>query len=223
MDTCTSFGLAADFLIRHNFAKEVSKTEMLENLTRSKEMGLVLSADNVKKNVSFICHCCGCCCHLLQGITQFGCTNTVVTSNYIAKPNLEKCSGCGKCAKACPIASISMIPDTNTGSKRKKRPGINHDLCLGCGVCALKCKDEAIKLVKRDSRVLQPATTFERIILQCLERGTLQNFLFKNPQSISHAFMRGLTGGFLRLPPVKMALMSDILRSRFLSTMAGMQ
>lgn len=31
--------------------------------------------------------------------------------------------------------------------------------------------------------------------------------------------MRGLIGGFLRLSPVKKALVSDTLRSRFLSTL----
>jgi len=41
LETCSSFGIAADYMIRHNFAKEVSKTEMLENLARSKEMGLL--------------------------------------------------------------------------------------------------------------------------------------------------------------------------------------
>ncbi|MCK7505624.1 MAG: hypothetical protein MZV70_17145 [Desulfobacterales bacterium] len=62
-------------------------------------------------------------------------------------------------------------------------------------------------------------TTFERIILQCLERGTLQNQLFDDPSSKTQAFMRGVLGGFLRLPPVKQALMSETLRSRFLSVM----
>jgi len=48
-------------------------------------------------------------------------------------------------------------------------------------------------------------TTFERIILQCLERGTLQNQLFDNPASLTHAFARACLGGFLRLTPVKRA------------------
>jgi hypothetical protein len=63
-------------------------------------------------------------------------------------------------------------------------------------------------------------------VLQCLERGTLQNLFFDNPQRVSHAFLRGVVGGFLRLPPVKRALMSDALRSTFLSVMkkgSGMQ
>jgi hypothetical protein len=64
--------------------------------------------------------------------------------------------------------------------------------------------------------VLHPESSFERVILQCLEKGTLQNQLFDDPGSMTHSVMRGIAGGFLRLPPVKKALMSDALRSRFL-------
>ena len=71
----------------------------------------------------------------------------------------------------------------------------------------------------RDRRVIHPENTFERVILQCLERGTLQNQLFDNPASLTQAFARACLGGFLRLPPVKRALMSDALRSRFLGAL----
>lgn len=76
-----------------------------------------------------------------------------------------------------------------------------------------------MRLVKRKQRVLHPETTFERVILASLERGTLQNQLFDDPNRVTHRFLRGLVGGFLRLPPVKQALMSDLLRSRFLNVM----
>ncbi|MBW2216783.1 MAG: 4Fe-4S binding protein [Deltaproteobacteria bacterium] len=221
LDTCTSFGIAADYLIRNNLAKEVSKSEMLENFARSKEMGLVLSADNVKQNVSFVCHCCACCCNVLQGIKNFGYPNILVTSSFIAHIDEETCVGCGKCAKACNIDAIEMIPINDPDSKKKKRPELDTAFCLGCGVCALKCKSGAMKLVPREQRVLHPETTFERVILQCLERGTLQNQLFDNPKSITHKFMRGFTGAVLRLPPVKKTLMSDMFRSSFLKAMTG--
>jgi len=218
LETCSSFGYGADYLIRHGFAKEVSKAEMFENLSRSRELGLVLIADNVRKNVSFMCHCCSCCCNVLGGITKHGYANTVVTSTFIAGCDHEKCAGCGKCAKACPIKAIEMTAD-GEDRMRKKRPAVSTDLCLGCGVCALKCSTGAIALVKRRQRVIHPETTFERVLLQCLERGTLQNRIFDKPGSITHEFMRGVLGGFLRLSPVKKALMSDTLRSSFLDTM----
>jgi NAD-dependent dihydropyrimidine dehydrogenase PreA subunit len=221
LEKCSSFNHAADYLIRHNLAKEVCKSEMLENLAQSIEMKLVLCADNIKRNVTFICHCCKDCCNALAGISKFGYPNTVVTSSFIAKINPDTCVGCGKCAKACPIDAIQMIPIQNPQTKKKKDAIIDTSICLGCGVCALNCNNGAATLAKREKRVLHPETTFERVILQSLERGTLQNQIFDNPQSISQKFMRGFVGGFLRLPPVKAALMSDMLRSSFLNAMAG--
>jgi ferredoxin len=219
LETCSSFGSNAEIMIRHGMAKEVSRSEMLENIARSKELKLVLTADNVQKNVGFMCHCCGCCCNLLLGVSQHGFPNTIVTSTYISQIDEDQCTGCEKCAKACPIHAIEMVPIVNRTTKKPKNPKVDESICLGCGVCALTCHKDAVRLVKRQQRVIHPATTFERVILASLERGTLQNQLFDNPQSTTHQFLRGFVGGFLRLPPVKQALMSDQLRSRFLAAL----
>jgi hypothetical protein len=76
-----------------------------------------------------------------------------------------------------------------------------------------------MKLEPRAQRVIPPESTFQRVILSSLDRGTLQYQLFDNPESGTQAFLRGLVGGFLKLPPVKRALMSDQLRSRFLKVL----
>jgi len=211
LETCSTFGISTEYFIRRKLAREASQSEMLENLARAKEMGLVLNADNVQKRVSYMCQCCKCCCNVLLGISTFGYPETVVTSSYIANVDEELCVSCGKCVEACPINAIEL-PEGD-------KPCIDRVLCLGCGVCGLQCKTGAMKLVKREQRVLHPETTFQRVILQCLERGTLQNQMFRDPGNISHKFMRGFIGGFLKLPPVKKALMSDMLRSSFLNYM----
>ncbi len=219
LNTCSTFGYAADYWIRNKLAKKVSKREMLDNLARSRDLGLALCGDIVKRNATFICHCCKCCCNALAGISKYGYAKTVATSNYIAQWHEEKCTGCGRCAMACPIDAIEMRPSSIPRSKRRMEPVIDASFCLGCGVCAVKCPKDAMKLTHRKSRVLHPETTFEKVILGCLERGTLQNQIFDNHENAGQEFMRGLVGGFLRLPPVKRALMSEQLRSRFLSAM----
>jgi len=71
----------------------------------------------------------------------------------------------------------------------------------------------------RAKRSIHPETLFQATILGSLERGTLQNQLFDNPESVTQQFARTLLGAFLGLSPVKKALMSDALRSTFLGIM----
>ncbi|HJV65663.1 MAG TPA: 4Fe-4S dicluster domain-containing protein [Geomonas sp.] len=215
LESCTSFGHAAEYLLRHQLAREISREEMRALFTRSRELGLVFCADNVQRRVSFVCHCCGCCCTALKGISMHGYENSVVSSSYQAEIVAEKCCGCGKCAAACPVRALEMPPK----GESKSQPVLDRAFCLGCGVCSLACRTGACTLVKRPQRVLTPETTFERIILQTLDHGTLQNTLFDDPSRLSHRFLRGVVGGFLRLSPVKRALMGETLRSRFLAAM----
>jgi ferredoxin len=221
VETCSSFDMAADFLIRHKLAREVERSEMLENLARSRELGLVFNADNVKNNIQAICHCCSCCCNVLLGVNRFGYPNTVVTSNYIAQVDESLCNGCGKCAKACPVQAMSMQETQEKRYKTGKKPALDPNFCIGCGVCALKCKTGAVRLHERKQRTLLPETQFERVVLQCLERGTLQYQIFDDQEKFTHRTMAAFVGAFLKLAPVKKALMGDTLRSRFLTAMRG--
>ena len=135
---CSTFGSSAEYMIKHKLAEEISKEGMLDILEQSKEMGLVLNADNIKNNASFICHCCKCCCSLLKGIREFGHPNILVTSNFIATVNNQTCSKCKLCIKHCPVNALFM----NSNNQLL----VNNKLCIGCGVCNLKCSNKSIKL-----------------------------------------------------------------------------
>ena len=179
LDNCSAFGIGADYLIRHNLGREVSKSEMIDNFARSRDLGLVFSADNTKKNPMVVCQCCKCCCNYLAGANKFGFTNSVVTSSFVSSLDEAKCTGCGKCVKLCPVNAVSLVDAKDPLKKKKKKAKVDTSICVGCGVCALKCSPKAIGMINRGVRVIHPETTFERIILLSLERGNLQNQLFE--------------------------------------------
>ncbi|MFZ5951416.1 MAG: 4Fe-4S binding protein, partial [Candidatus Rifleibacteriota bacterium] len=72
-------------------------------------------------------------CHLFL---RSDCSNDRVLAE---KPvfDLEKCIGCGKCARKCRYNAIAVV---------KGKPLVFSDLCHSCGVCAVICPHDAIVL-----------------------------------------------------------------------------
>ncbi|MBN1109317.1 MAG: 4Fe-4S binding protein [Methanomassiliicoccales archaeon] len=70
----------------------------------------------------------------------------VYPDNYRGRPGiiLEKCIGCGKCAKICPNQCIEMIPIEIPELGKVKRPQVNVGRCMMCGNCAEDCPTNAM-------------------------------------------------------------------------------
>lgn len=139
-DICTSFGLAADFLVRRGFARRASKEEMVDILQKAEDLRLVHICDNVQDRNSFICHCCGCCCELLAGINELRIPHAVAPSSFIPEFNPELCDGCSTCVDACQVGALSLQGDL---------PVLDENFCLGCGICVSHCPKHAVSMTRR--------------------------------------------------------------------------
>jgi NADH-quinone oxidoreductase subunit I len=56
---------------------------------------------------------------------------------------LDKCTGCEKCAGECPEMCIAMVPIEGVG---KKKPEINLPKCTACGKCVVVCPEKALAM-----------------------------------------------------------------------------
>ena len=93
LKTCLSFS-SGEGPASKNY---VSKEEALNFLDKAEEIGLVHTVSNVMKGLGYVCNCCGCCCGILRGVTDWGIENSVAYANYYAAIDPQECAGCGAC------------------------------------------------------------------------------------------------------------------------------
>ena len=125
----------------------VTREEALKVLDETEEIGLVHCVSNVAKGVFYVCNCCGCCCGIMKGITQFGIEDSVARANYYAVVDPDKCLACGICVDRCQVKAITLDEIAKIDLKK----------CIGCGLCVTGCPDEAVSLKPRpDAEIMPP-------------------------------------------------------------------
>lgn len=220
MDICMTFGDTADSLIRHDYARRIDATECLDLLDVAHEHNLVQFGENVQRQPSFICNCCGCCCEALTAARRFGLMNPVETTNFQPAVNKDLCTGCGKCANACPVEAMGLVSANDPARPSRRIARLDERVCLGCGVCVRVCPTAGtLLLVQREKRVVTPVNSVHRIVIMAIERGKLQNLIFDNQAHLSHRAMAAILGVILRLPPIRQIMASEQMKSRYLASL----
>jgi len=60
----------------------------------------------------------------------------------------EKCTGCGTCAKTCPLGAIEIITSTNLVENKYavEKYQVDTGYCIQCGLCVEACPYEALHM-----------------------------------------------------------------------------
>jgi len=132
----------------------ISRDEALAILDKAEEIGLVHTMSNVGDkslfmgDIGYICNCCGCCCAILRGITDWGIENSVAQANYYATIDADKCTACGLCEQRCQVGAVS---------EQNGAFVVDTQRCIGCGLCVTGCPNDAVKLhPKPNSEIIPP-------------------------------------------------------------------
>ncbi len=216
MDICMTFNNSAASLIKHDFAREVDVAEGLDLLQEAQSRNLVQFGENVRERVNFICNCCGCCCEAMITGRKFGFLQPIHTTNFLPRIDETACNGCGKCVNVCPVEAMTLVSANNPHRPKMKKAALQEEICLGCGVCVSACTQAGIELESRSQRVITPLNSTHRTVVMAIERGMLPNLIFDNQALASHRALAAVLGVILKLPPIKQAMASQQMKSRYL-------
>ena len=215
MDICMTFNTSAASLTKHGHARRIDKAECLDLLQEAYDHNLVQFGENVREEVNFICNCCACCCEAMIAARRFAILNPVHTTNFIPAIIESQCNGCGKCVNACPVEAMTLVSANNPHHPNLKKAVLNEERCLGCGICVRSCAAKSIMLKPRVKRVLTPLNGVHKAVVMAIERGNLQHLIFDNRVLFSHRALSAVLGVLLKLPPIKQAMASKQIKSRF--------
>jgi len=142
METCISFGVAAEYYIENGMGREVTAEEAIQIVEEADKAGLIHAGANTK-HLSNICNCCPCCCASMKGITKRGLDKRkYLNALFVAVIDNDRCVGCDDCTDRCPVEAVSVDEVAEVEEKK----------CIGCGLCAGACENEAITLEFRGDR-----------------------------------------------------------------------
>jgi Na+-translocating ferredoxin:NAD+ oxidoreductase subunit B len=139
LETCMAFDGGADYFVRTQRGRTISREEAIAIIAEAERSGLVLQPGNDRTSGN-LCMCCGCCCGVLRGAKMHPRPVDMLASPFIAVVDDEKCAGCGTCLERCQMEALDLPGGTVV---------VDLARCIGCGLCVTTCPSEALSLRRK--------------------------------------------------------------------------
>ncbi|MBC7229657.1 MAG: 4Fe-4S binding protein [Actinobacteria bacterium] len=180
ISNCLVMGEWVDKRVNDGWYREVSRKDALEIKAEAAANGLVSWVINIQDGKGQAsCSCCACCCYSFRLVTEFACPSVIAPPHFIPSVDASRCTFCGKCAKACPIAALTV----DTKAKEHRRL---PERCIGCGLCAVTCaKAKAVTMVPAPDHRRPPRNMFSLIAGQAPG-------MLKSAWQVSRKYRRGV-------------------------------
>jgi Pyruvate/2-oxoacid:ferredoxin oxidoreductase delta subunit len=150
---CVQFDDMADYFVKYHNGRYITQDECRNLIEENVQNGLVTTLANYQSIKYGYCLCDPCCCVILRPLMEENNYHAVEKSNFRPRFDLDKCTRCQKCLKACPVRAIGKLPAPWGKPKKEDTMFLFEDRCIGCGVCTAQCQFDALKLYRVDNKV----------------------------------------------------------------------
>ena len=149
--SCIGFGDGIKTYMKYGYMRQISKEEAFDVIQKARDHGAIHTVfhENDDTNLPQIglCNCCWDCCGIFRSY-NVGISPMRYSCFYLANiTDISKCKGCGKCAKYCPTAAISVVD---------KKIVLDTNKCIGCGQCVHQCVRFVIELKENKRTAFLP-------------------------------------------------------------------
>ncbi|MBU1670765.1 MAG: 4Fe-4S binding protein [Actinobacteria bacterium] len=161
LETCLTFGPAAEYYLENGMGRRITLEECLGLLDEAEREAMVLEPTN-SKVITHMCICCGDACNMLRALKSYERPADHALSSFRASIDPEECTLCGTCAGRCQVNAVVEGAD---------RMEVDPARCIGCGLCVPTCLSGAARLVSKSDAREPPADFIEMQMKIAAERG----------------------------------------------------